>query len=185
MLDDKNKMAMGVFILSESIFFLLLVIAYINYHTQSGRLSSAAQLLNFHSAIVFSLFLFSSSFTLWRAEANLRKKRRSRVPLWLGVTIIFGAVFLFGQGREYYDLVHQNVNISRNLFGTTFFTLTGFHGLHVLTGLILLSIMLALTVFGRDDEPRESALGAIGYYWHFVDAVWVVIFSVVYLWAFL
>lgn len=185
MLHDKNKMAMAIFILSESIFFLLLVIAYINYHVQDEIRQTAANSLNFPSAIFFSLFLFSSSFTMWRAESNLRHKRRSRVPVWLGLTIILGAVFLFGQGREYYDLIHQDITISRDLFGTTFFTLTGFHGLHVLTGLVLLGILLSLTLFGRNDEPRVSAFGAIGYYWHFVDAVWVVIFSVVYLWVFL
>jgi heme/copper-type cytochrome/quinol oxidase subunit 3 len=145
----------------------------------------AAKSLNFHSAIIFSLFLFSSSFTLWRADANLKNKKRSRVPIWLGLTIILGAVFLFGQGREYYDLIRQNITISRDLFGTTFFTLTGFHGLHVLTGIFLLIIALSLAIFGRNTEPRESAMGAISYYWHFVDAVWVVIFTVVYLWVFI
>jgi len=178
-------MAVGVFILSESIFFLLLVIAYINFHIEGGKIATAARALDFHSAVVFSLFLFASSFTLWRAESNLRRQHRTRVSVWLGLTVILGAVFLFGQGREYLDLIHRHITISRDLFGTTFFTLTGFHGLHVLTGLLLLIIVLALTLFGRADEPRESALGAIGYYWHFVDAVWVVIFSVVYLWAFL
>jgi len=182
---DKSKMAMGIFILSESIFFLLLIIAYVNYHIQDATGMVAARSLNFHSAIVFSLFLFASSFTMWRAETNLRNKRRSRVSTWLGLTVILGAVFLFGQGREYYDLIQQDITISRDLFGTTFFTLTGFHGLHVLTGLILIVITFVLAVFGRTAEPRESALGAIGYYWHFVDAVWVIIFSVVYLWAFL
>ena len=108
-----------------------------------------------------------------------------RISLWLGLTISLGAIFLIGQGAEYYNLIHRDISISSNLFGTTFFTLTGFHGLHVLTGLLLLTVMLALALFGRKDEPRESALGAIGYYWHFVDAVWVVIFTVVYLWAFL
>lgn len=185
MFNDKNKMAMSVFIASESIFFLLLVIAYVNFHITAGKGMTAAQVLNFKSAIVFSIFLFSSSFTLWRAESNLRNQRRNRMSFWLASTILLGAIFLFGQGREYYDLINRNVSISRNLFGTTFFTVTGFHGLHVLTGLILLLILLGLSLFGRADEPRESALGAIGYYWHFVDAVWVVIFSVVYLWAFL
>jgi heme/copper-type cytochrome/quinol oxidase subunit 3 len=183
--DDKNKMAMGIFILSESIFFLLLIIAYVNYHVEPLVRSDAANSLDFPGAIFFSICLFSSSFTLWRTEVNLRRERRSRVPFWLGLTIVLGAVFLFGQGREYYELIRQNVTISRDLFGTTFFTLTGFHGMHVLTGLILLIVALVLAMFGRVTEPTESALGAIGYYWHFVDAVWVVIFSVVYLWAFL
>lgn len=184
MFEDKNKMAMGIFIISESVFFLLLLIAYVNYHVTSASRAAAAQSLDFHSALIFSLFLFSSSFTLWRAESNLRRERRSRVPLWIGLTILLGAIFLFGQGREYYSLLHRHISISRDLFGTTFFTLTGFHGLHVLTGLILLAVTLLLALYGRSDEPRVSALGAIGYYWHFVDAVWVVIFTVVYLWAF-
>lgn len=184
MFEDKNKMAMGIFILSESIFFLLLIIAFVNYHTNTGVRMEAARSLHFQSALLFSLFLFASSFTLWRAEASLRRQRRHRVNVWLGLTIALGAVFLFGQGREYYELIHQDVTISRDLFGTTFFTLTGFHGVHVLTGLILLLVALYLASFGRASEPTESALGAIGYYWHFVDVVWVVIFSVVYLWTF-
>ncbi len=175
---------MTLFILSESIFFLLLVIAYVNYHIQETTGIEAAKALNFHNTFIFSLFLFSSSFTMWRAETNLRHQRRSRVPIWLGLTVLLGATFLFGQGREYYDLIHRDITISRDLFGTTFFTLTGFHGLHVLTGLILIIIVMMLAIFGRTSEPRESAVGAIAYYWHFVDAVWVIIFSVVYLWAF-
>ena len=121
---------------------------------------------------------------MWRAESNIENRRRNRVPIWLGLTVLLGATFLFGQGREYYDLIHRDITISRDLFGTTFFTLTGFHGLHVFTGLILIIIVMMLAIFGRTDEPRASALGAIAYYWHFVDAVWVIIFSVVYLWAF-
>ena len=185
MFDDKNKMAVGLFILSEAVFFLLLVIAYITYHVGTRSGPTAAQTLDFHAGIFFSLFLFTSSLTMWRADVNVRYKRRSRVALWLALTIILGAVFLFGQLREYNGLLHRDVTISRDLFGTTFFTLTGFHGLHVFTGLILLVIMLSLALFGRRAEPKASAVGAIGYYWHFVDAVWVVIFTVVYLWAFL
>lgn len=185
MFSDRNRMAMAVFILSECVFFLLLVIAYINFHIRGGQIAEASRALNVQTTLVFSLFLFSSSFTLWRAEASLRQHRRTPMRVWLGLTIVLGATFLVGQGREYYDLIHRDYTISRDLFGTTFFTLTGFHGLHVLVGLLLLAIMLVLALFGRRDEPRESALGAVGYYWHFVDAVWVVIFTVVYLWAFL
>ncbi len=94
-------------------------------------------------------------------------------------------VFLVGQGLSSDDLIHRNVTISRDLFGTTFFTLTGFHGLHVIIGLIMLRILLGLTLFGRAEEPRWDAMESVSLYWHFVDTVWVVIFAVVYLWAFL
>lgn len=185
MLKDKLRLAVVLFILSESVFFLLLVIAYIAYHVKASSGPTAAQTLDLRAGAFFSLFLFTSSFTLWRAEVNLRKDRRRALAAWLGTTIVLGAVFLYGQGREYLHLLAQDVTISRDLFGTTFFTLTGFHGLHVFSGLILLSVLYLLAVFGKPTEPKQHAVGAIGYYWHFVDAVWVVIFSVVYLWAFL
>ena len=101
---------------------------------------------------------------------------------WLGATIILGAIFMFGQGREYLGLYHENVTVSRNVFGSSFFTLTGFHGLHVILGLIALLIFLAWP-FSDSQRPQESAVRTIALYWHFVDWVWVVIFSVVYLWA--
>jgi heme/copper-type cytochrome/quinol oxidase subunit 3 len=184
MLKTPIKLGMVLFILSESVFFLLLVIAYIVYHVKGGNGPTAAQSLDSRAGLIFSFFLFASSFTVWRAHVNMEKKRRTRFASWLGATILFGAVFLFGQGREYAGLIKQDVTISRDLFGTTFFTATGFHGLHVFTGLILLSIMISLAIFGRKTEPTQTAFTAIGYYWHFVDAVWVVLFSVIYLWAF-
>ena len=99
---------------------------------------------------------------------------------WLLATVGLGAVFLCGQGREYAQLLREHVTISRNLFGTTFFTLTGFHGLHVLIGLVALAILLGLALAGGFKDPRAPGVGAVGLYWHFVDAVWIVIFAVVY-----
>ena len=185
MLRDKLRMAVVLFILSESVFFLLLIIAYIAYHLKASSGPTAAQTLDLRSGLFFSFFLFASSFTMWRAEVNLRKEHRRALAAWLGTTIVLGAIFLFGQGREYAHLLAGDITISRDLFGTTFFTLTGFHGMHVFTGLILLVVLCLLAVFGRRTEPKPHAVAAIGYYWHFVDAVWVIIFSVVYLWAFL
>jgi heme/copper-type cytochrome/quinol oxidase subunit 3 len=89
-----------------------------------------------------------------------------------------------GQGLEYARLLMNNITISRDLFGSTFFTLTGFHGLHVMIGLILLLLLFGLAVLGRKDEPTHTGMQSIAIYWHFVDAVWVVVFSVVYLWRY-
>ncbi|MGN6697624.1 MAG: cytochrome c oxidase subunit 3, partial [Thermomicrobiales bacterium] len=102
---------------------------------------------------------------------------------WLLVTIALGAIFIAGQAYEYHHLIDEGVTISSGLFGTTFFTLTGFHGLHVIIGLVALSILAALTFAGDFDEGNEMPLTTAGLYWHFVDAVWVVVFSVVYLWT--
>jgi heme/copper-type cytochrome/quinol oxidase subunit 3 len=90
-----------------------------------------------------------------------------------------------GQGLEYSDLIRENLTISRDLFGTTFFTLTGFHGFHVIIGLILLSVALWIMVRGKEQEITEPGLTCVSLYWHFVDVVWVAVFSVVYLWRFM
>ncbi|MGD8922758.1 MAG: heme-copper oxidase subunit III [Candidatus Zixiibacteriota bacterium] len=185
MLNDKNRLAMVLFIMSESIFFLLLIIGYVVYHVKGSSGPTASQALDLPAGVFFSAFLFSSSFTMWRADVSLRRKNRTRLAIWIGLTMILGAIFLFGQSLEYLHLLKQDITISRDLFGTTFFTLTGFHGMHVLTGLLLLGIMFLLAVFGKAAEPKASGMTAISYYWHFVDVVWIFIFSVTYLWAFL
>jgi heme/copper-type cytochrome/quinol oxidase subunit 3 len=181
---DKNKLAMILFIASESIFFLMLAAAFVYFHTGPEPGPNAADVLSPLKTGFYSVCLFSSSYTVWRAGRTRQSNRRSSA-LWLGLTMALGATFLVGQGREYSDLIHQNVTISRDLFGTTFFTLTGFHGLHVTLGLVMLAILLALTLLGRQEEPRADAMEVISLYWHFVDAVWVLIFSIVYIWAFL
>ncbi len=180
---EKNKLGIFLFVASEAVFFLLLLIAYVAYHSNHGNGPTAANTLDPVKTGIFSLFLFSSSGTMWRAERNLERNRRGRGLAWLATTVLFGAVFLFGQGSEYLHLVHEKVTISRDLFGTTFFTLTGFHGIHVLVGLLLITIVTLLTATGNRDRSWSGGLGAIGVYWHFVDAVWVVIFTVVYLWG--
>ena len=103
--------------------------------------------------------------------------------MWLSITIALGVLFMFGQAREYYDLLTGGVSVSRNLFATTFFTLTGFHGLHVMIGLVALCITLGLARAGKLHEHTMDGFGAVEWYWHFVDVVWVVVFSVVYLWG--
>ena len=95
---------------------------------------------------------------------------------WLIVTILLGAIFLVGQGAEYVRLIRDNITLNGSVFGASFFTLTGFHGLHVLIGLVILSIILALA-FLKDSK---SAIRTIAPYWHFVDVVWLFVFTVVY-----
>jgi heme/copper-type cytochrome/quinol oxidase subunit 3 len=179
----KNRTVLGMilFVASESIFFLLLLLAYVNFHKTTGA-TAAAELDPLKTGL-FSIALFASSLTLWFAEIS-RKKESVLVRLWLFVTVVLGAIFLTGQGLEYARLLTRGVTISRDLFGSTFFTLTGFHGLHVLIGLILISLLLGLSIFGRKQEPVLPGMQSVAIYWHFVDAVWVIIFSVVYLWRY-
>lgn len=185
-MENKSKLGMVLFLISEATFFIFLILAYVYFHYSVIKGPTATNSLDPVKSGIYSLFLLSSSFTLWRAEKHLQRGNKAGLCTWLFVTILFGGIFLAGQGLEYLHLFHDQVTISRNLFGTTFFTLTGFHGLHVLLGLIILTVVLGLALAGDFTGPESSGpVGTIALYWHFVDAVWVVIFSVVYLWAFL
>ncbi len=184
MTSTKARLGMVLFVLSEAVFFLLLVVAYITYHGKHGNGPTAASSLDLVKTGIFSVFLFSSSATMALAERGFRGSSRGRLQAGLLATLLLGGAFLLGQGIEYAGLLRADVTISRDLFGTTFFTLTGFHGMHVMVGLLMIAILLGLSL-ARREAPRPGAMGAVALYWHFVDAVWVVIFSVVYLWAFL
>ena len=182
---ERNKMGMLLFVASESVFFMLLLTNYIFYNHTGARAVAGAHVFNPLKSGLFSIALLSSSLTMHMVGRSAQRKLYRRVGFWLASTITLGTVFLIGQGAEYVQLLREHVTISRNLFGTTFFTLTGFHGLHVFLGLVMLAILLVLAVVGRGREPTGPAVDAISIYWHFVDAVWIVIFSVVYLWALL
>jgi heme/copper-type cytochrome/quinol oxidase subunit 3 len=177
-IESRAVLGMILFVASESIFFLLLVLAYVNFHRSSD--SMASSMLNPLKTGLFSIALFVSSLTMWLAEMA-RKKGSTQVSLWLLATIVLGAIFLAGQGVEYAHFLTQNITISRDLFGSSFFTLTGFHGLHVVVGLVLLIILLGLSILGRKQEPPLAGIQSVAVYWHFVDIVWIVVFSVIYL----
>jgi heme/copper-type cytochrome/quinol oxidase subunit 3 len=162
---------MSLFIASESLVFLGVVVAYIVFREQG--LATAKVQLEVARTAIFSALLFASSGTV--AIAVVR-----RSPGWLALTAALGAVFLGGQGLEYARLLGAGLGPGSELFGTTFFTLTGLHALHVLVGLVLLGTLF-LAASARPRRVGPAAWEAIGLYWHFVDAVWVVVFSVVYL----
>lgn len=156
---SKAKLGMSMLILAESVFFFMLILAFIYFRPQSLKTSTAT--LHLTVASLYTACLLASGLMLWRR--------------WLAPTIALGVVFLLGQGREYVALLQSGVTISQGLFGTTFFTVTGIHAIHVLLGLILLGFAFA----GRLAVP------AIAMFWYFVTAAWVVVFAVVYLWTFL
>lgn len=173
------------FVASEAFFFLALIISYAYYSHPGGSLAASAKYLDYKKTSIFTFFLISSSVTMEIAGSKLRKGKRKPMLIMLLTTIILGAVFLFGQGSEYARLIGVNVTISKNVFGSAFFTLTGFHGLHVLIGLVVLSILFGMLYSGKFKKVEKTAFESITVYWHFVDAVWIVVFSVVYLGAIL
>jgi cytochrome c oxidase subunit I len=178
----RDSVIVGVvaFIASESAFFILLIIAYAFFTAVTHGGPSPQKSLNLPRTAFFTALLVGSSVTLWRAEKSREADNRSRTLVWLGITIALGVAFLAGQAAEWGELFRSGVRFNTNLFTTTFFTLTGFHGLHVTVGLFALAILLALAARGSLDGRRAVGLRAVGYYWHFVDAVWIAVFSIVY-----
>jgi heme/copper-type cytochrome/quinol oxidase subunit 3 len=178
---EKNKTGVITFVISEAGFFGVLILAYLFYNATS-RSGPGARELDVLKTTLFSICLFASSFTIWRSEVGLRANKPSKMKAWLAATILLGGIFMVGQGLEYWYLFQSGVSVGLDLFATTFFTLTGFHGLHVCVGLLALLIVLGLAFAGDFRNGHSPALGAVGLYWHFVDVVWVFVFSIVYLW---
>ncbi len=178
---DRNKVLMIFFISSEAMFFVMLISAYILFNQRPPAGPNAGNALNFWRTVVFTISLLSSSVTFLFAEKALIRDDRQGFLRWLGLTIVLGFIFLFGQGYEYAELFREGITINRNIFGSTFFTLTGFHGFHVFVGLVALTVFWFL---GRKGELgghlRLQHVEAAGWYWHFVDVVWVVLFYLIY-----
>jgi heme/copper-type cytochrome/quinol oxidase subunit 3 len=138
------------------------------------------QALDIKKTGIFTIILIASSFTFLVADHQFKKGNINRLKIWLAITILFGVIFLCGQGREYWRLIHEHITLSSSVFGTSFYALTGFHGFHVFVGLIILSIMLILAFLGDFNKPSSNLISVAGIYWHFVDIVWIVVFTVVY-----
>jgi cytochrome c oxidase subunit III len=174
---DPHKVGMIAFLISEVAFFGTLIVAYVSFLGQPMTGPTPATL----SLVLVSfttLCLLSSSVTIHYAEKALHAGKSAEFRRLFGATIGLGVVFLAGTAYEWYDLIYQHgLTISRNMFGTTFFTLVGFPAAHVTIGVIIMSILLALAV-----RQQVSVLGItlISWYWHFVDGVWIVVFVVVY-----
>jgi cytochrome c oxidase subunit 1/cytochrome c oxidase subunit I+III len=176
---EKYGAMMWGFIASESSFFVVLILAYVFYNAQLHGGPTAATKLDVTNTAGFTACLLVSSVTLHQADKLLEHGKNAQSVRWLLATVLLGAIFLAGQAHEYWGLYEGGMTVSTNLFATSFFTLTGFHGLHVTLGLVALLIVLGLTL--RGERRTGRALKTIGLYWHFVDVVWVVVFSVVYL----
>ena len=176
---DKGRILILLFISSEAFFFIALIIAYVFYRNFSHATDTVAKHLEAGRATLFTLCLVASSGTLILSKRALRKGSEGGYKIWLALTILLGIVFMVGQITEYTGLYQEQVKMSTNVFGSSFFTLTGFHGLHVILGLIALSVLLVLSM-GKLKDTGRSALGGVDVYWHFVDVVWLFVLTFVY-----
>lgn len=168
-------LGVAVFIVSESMFFLGIIFAFVQ--VRPADVSQMRSQLDIVRTAVFSVCLFASSATI-----TLSHRGGGRHRGWLLLTWILGAIFLVGQATEYARLLTSGFAPSAGVFESAFFTLTGLHGLHVLVGLIAIGTILVIETL-RPQGLRGVAWEGVTWYWHFVDAVWVVVFSVVYVWT--
>jgi cytochrome c oxidase subunit 3/cytochrome o ubiquinol oxidase subunit 3 len=180
---------MIAFILSEVALFGTLItvyIAFIGNRTLGGPTPKEVLFSSLGSTLLVlasTIILLSSSATIHMAEKALHAANgQNQFRLWWGLTILLGAGFLVGTGIEWYEMIHHHgLTISRNLFGTTYYTLVGFHAMHVTGGVITMTVVLGLALGGRITGTSRPGVELISWYWHFVDVVWVVVFTVVYL----
>ena len=178
-LPSRGKVAMAGLIIAESAIFTIFVVAYLFYLGKSTTGPMPSQVLE--TPIFYTICLLSSSLTIHLAAKSLeRDYRRLFLGLWL-LTIALGGLFLYGTAMEWHRLIYERgLTISTNLFGTTYYSLVGLHAFHVTVGLIMLSVVAIFGFIGRMGVSESGRVAVLSMYWHFVDAVWVVVFTVVY-----
>ena len=176
----KGHVGMACLIAAESAIFTIFVVAYVFYIGKSLSGPTPREVL--HLPIFATVCLLSSSLTIHAAVGALRKSNLSAFCLWWFLTLTLGAIFLFETGREWQRLIyHEGLTISTNLFGTTYYSLVGLHAFHVTVGLIGLFTVLLLTLLGKVQQEHSRNVDVFAMYWHFVDVVWIVVFTVVYI----
>ena len=178
-LPDRGKVGMLSFIIAESAIFTIFVVAYLFYLGKSLSGPTPRDVLEV--PMFYTVCLLSSSVTIHLAAKRLeRDGRLTFLILWL-LTIMLGGLFMYGTAQEWHRLIYEHgLTISTNLFGTTYYSLVGLHAFHVTVGLVMLAIVLLAGVAGRVGISQSGRVAVLSLYWHFVDAVWVVVFTVVY-----
>ena len=171
---------MASLITAESAIFTIFVVAYLYYLGRDITGPTPRQVLEL--PIFGTVCLLSSSGFIMLAEHAIEHGRMKAFTLWWCVTILLGMIFLGDTASEWYKLiVHDHLTISTNLFGTTFYSLVGLHASHVIVGLLMMLVVFTFSLFGKVEPAHAYRVKVLAMYWHFVDAVWVVVFTVVYI----
>ncbi|MBD2178591.1 heme-copper oxidase subunit III [Pseudanabaena sp. FACHB-1998] len=177
---DNRLFGFVVFLLSESVIFLSFFAAYIVYKTTSlNWLPNGVTGLEIREPAINTVILVSSSFTSYIAEKFLHKKQLWGFRAFWLLTIAMGSYFLYGQAVEWSGLAF---GFGDGVFGGSFYLLTGFHGLHVLTGVLLQLIMLVRSFFPDNYAKGEFGVESTSLFWHFVDVIWIALFTLIYMW---
>lgn len=175
----RGRVGMWCLIAAESAIFVIFVVAYLYYAGKSLSGPTPRQVLEV--PWFTSICLFSSSLTIVLAEKAVERGNIKRFGFFWLLTIVLGVTFLVGTALEWHHLIYvDGLTISSSLFGTTFYSLVGLHGFHVIVGTIGLTIIMIFTAMGGVKREHSQRIGVFAMYWHFVDAIWVVVLSVVY-----
>jgi heme/copper-type cytochrome/quinol oxidase subunit 3 len=176
-----RKLGMWAFLASECLFFGALISGYLLYRTRGPEDLRPHDLYDIPYTSVSSFVLLMSSLTMVLALAAIQRGDHRRLRIWLLATALLGAVFVGGQVYEFTVFTHEGMNLSSSPAATAFFVLTGFHGMHVTVGILWLLSLVGMSLQGYVPTERALDVEITGLYWHFVDVVWIIIFTVVYL----
>jgi heme/copper-type cytochrome/quinol oxidase subunit 3 len=176
-----TKLAMWLFLASECMLFGALITTYVLYRGRSTVGPYPADIFDIPYTSVSSFVLLASSVTMVLALSAAQQRDEGRMRLWLLTTALLGMTFVGGQVYEFTAFYDEGLKLSTNLFGTTFYVLTGFHGVHVTVGVLMLLSLVGMSFTRRLPDDPSFPIEMVGLYWHFVDIVWIVIFTVVYL----
>ncbi len=188
---DNRKLLMWLFLTSETLLFGSLIAAYLIYRNQSLTPPCPSDcvidgvkyegLFDIPFTSISAFVLLMSSVTMVLALAAIQRGDQRGLRIWLFATALLGTLFISGQAFEFTEFNQEGLSLSSNLFGTTFFVLTGFHGAHVTVGVLILLSLLVMAFRGRLTRAQSLNVELAGLYWHFVDVVWIAIFTLVYL----
>jgi heme/copper-type cytochrome/quinol oxidase subunit 3 len=178
---SNTKLAMWVYLGSDCLLFGTLISTYLLLRHRSVSGPQPAQVFDIPFTSISSFVLLMSSLTMALAVAAIKRGDIHRNRVWLATTAMLGATFISGQVYEFTTFYREGLGYTTNLFGSAFYTLTGFHGVHVSVGIVMLLSLLVMSLRGNLGQERAESVEIVGLYWHFVDIVWIVIFTVVYL----
>ena len=178
---SNNKLGMWLFLGSECLLFGGLISTYMLYRNRHSENLGPDQLWDIPFTSSSSFVLLMSSLTMVLAVSSAKRADDRNTKLWLSITALLGSLFVAGQVYEFTTFYREGLGYTTSLFSSSFFTLTGFHGVHVSVGIIMLMSLVGMITKGRIHGEKAEVVELIGLYWHFVDIVWILIFTLVYL----
>lgn len=182
--NDRTQFGFWVYLMTDLLMFAVLFAVYAVLHDSTAGGPSGRELFSLPLALTETLLLLASSFTCGLGMIAARQANKRQVLFWFGITFILGLAFLSLEAREFAELLHEGHTLSNSAFLSSFFTLVGTHGLHIISGLLWMAIMLGFVLKRGLTSHTVRKVTLLSLYWHFLDIVWIFIFTIVYLRAF-